>query len=109
MRHRKTIQTMTAPFPSDMTLYRVWAKYEPDHINLAAGRKGQWRVKYCSEDNILKGLWTDENEMLAIPAAKPYPRGSIIRPHKELNRVLALRNGVANEALDKMNKERVYP
>lgn len=93
-----------------MTIYRVWAKYEPDHINLAAGRKGQWRVVRCnpammplSSDVIYFG------DDLGIRSTKPYPRGSIIRPHKELNRVLALRHDVTNEALDKMNKERVYP
>jgi hypothetical protein len=31
---------------------------------------------------------------LYIHSSKPYPHGSIIRPHKELNRVLALRRSL---------------
>lgn len=74
-------------------LYRVWCKFEPNHVNHPAGRRGQWRVTSCYPDHysddkteILKGYMG-----LRIASTKPYPRGSIIRPHKELRRVLEAR------------------
>jgi hypothetical protein len=78
-----------------MNLYRVWCRFEPDHINLATGRRGQWRVTDCYEINI-QGLQFHDSvgRELAMLSTKPYPRGCIIRPHKELNRVLALRRSL---------------
>lgn len=76
-----------------MNLYRVWCKFEPDHINAPAGRKGQWRVTFCSKLAIGPMIMRFGNE-LYIHSSKPYPIGSIIRPHKELNRVLALRRSL---------------
>lgn len=75
-------------------LYRVWARFEPDHVNPLTGRKGQWRVDHCHEAAhqyarpVMK--WHGIGA-IGIVSTKPYPRGSIIRPHKELNRVLAMR------------------
>jgi hypothetical protein len=71
-----------------MTLYRVYCKFEPDHINLPAGRKGQWRVLRSIK------LWFPARpvfkvmDQLGIISPKPYPKGSIIRPHKALREAL---------------------
>lgn len=79
-----------------MTLYRIWCRFEPDHVNMPAGRRGQWRVFRCWNDcpEYHKPVFKDAEfkwQALCLVSTKPYPRGSIIRPHKELNRVLALR------------------
>jgi hypothetical protein len=74
-------------------LYRVWARFEPDHVNPLTGRKGQWRVTATG------GTWFHTPIMrsprypseIGVLSHKRYPIGSIIRPHKELNRVLAMR------------------
>lgn len=76
-------------------LYRVWCKFEPDHMNMATGRRGQWRVVLVVADVMKTGIWKSGHGWLSIPSTKPYPRGCIIRPHKELNRVLAARKGAA--------------
>jgi|GEM_PF-3451418 len=75
-----------------MTLYRVYCIYEPEHVNLPAGRRGQWRVLRSIK------LWWPAPPIfrvmnqLGVISTKPYNRGSIIRPHKELNKVLAARH-----------------
>jgi hypothetical protein len=74
-----------------MTLYRVYCKFEADHINMPAGRRGQWRVLRS-----IKLWWPAPPifrvmDQLGVISTKPYNRGSIIRPHKELNKVLAAR------------------
>ena len=88
--------------------YRVWCKFESDHINAPAGRRGQWRVTGCVEPNnphlsLLDRWMFDGGPLLGIASTKPYPTGSIIRPHKELNRVLAAcraeREAIADEPL----------
>ncbi|KAF0844358.1 hypothetical protein FNL37_1802 [Methylovorus glucosotrophus] len=76
-------------------LFRVWCKFEPDHVNPLTGRRGQWRVTRTApfSPNRARLFYTSvrfEGE-LAVLTTKVYRRGSIIRPHKELNRVLALR------------------
>lgn len=84
------------PLPSR---FRVWCKFEPNHINKAAGRKGQWRVVrsiplHFEARGVLVIL-----DQLGVISTKAYQKGSIIRPHKELNRVLArkaIRNDVAS-------------
>jgi hypothetical protein len=78
-----------------MSLYRVWCRYEPDHVNMPAGRRGQWRVIHChvafkSDPKPVRNLRLS----IGILSTKPYPKGCIIRPHKELNRVLAARKAV---------------
>jgi hypothetical protein len=77
-----------------MNLYRVWCRFEPDHVAQITGRKGQWRVfksfsihVQCARDVTL----LPNSRQLAIVSTKPYPKGSIIRPHRELKRVLAFR------------------
>jgi hypothetical protein len=81
-------------------LYRVWCKFEPNHVNLPAGRRGQWRVKTCwqwngsdyaKHDSIISH---PELGMLAIPVSHYFQPGSIVRPHKELRRVLAARKAM---------------
>lgn len=80
-------------------MYRIWCKFEPDHINPMTARRGQWRVisSYAWEPLSNHGDYNKEVKRngslpeLGILSTKPYPRGSIIRPHRELNRVLALR------------------
>jgi hypothetical protein len=77
-----------------VNLYRVWDKYEPDHINMATGRRGQWRVTdsykdHTSSDPIV--CWVAIIGEMEISSTRPYPRGCIIRPHKVLNSVLAAR------------------
>lgn len=74
-----------------MNLYRIWCRFEPDHINAPAGRRGQWRVTrqlrlhvQCARDVIVQYM---PDRLLGIVSTKPYPKGSIIRPHKELRRV----------------------
>jgi hypothetical protein len=74
-------------------LFRVWARFEPDHVNPLTGRKGQWRVVQSRPiiEGVAKVWRVGSLRILLVPSTKPYPRGSIIRPHKELNRVLAMR------------------
>jgi hypothetical protein len=75
-----------------VNLYRVWAKYEPDHINMATGRRGQWRVTGCYEIQVgVPNFHSSVGKELAMLSTKRYPRGCIIRPHKVLNSVLAAR------------------
>lgn len=76
-------------------MYRIWCRYEPEHENVPAGRRGQWRVVECMPwqrwmHAAVGFSYTGEN-YLSIASTKRYPRGSIIRPHKELKRVLVLR------------------
>lgn len=74
-------------------MFRVWCKFEPEFFNPATGRTGQWRVKICLEGGVPElGIWM-VGEKLCIPSTKKYPIGSIIRPHKELNRVFEARRG----------------
>jgi hypothetical protein len=76
-----------------MNLYRVWCRFEPDHINAPAGRKGQWRVTLCMTSKEFKRpvAWWRSLEEISVLSTKPYRKGCIIRPHRELNRVLAAR------------------
>jgi len=74
-----------------IVLYRIWCKFEPNHINPMTGRHGQWRVmRALPYENswLVPDICVIGNE-LCLPSTKPYPRGCIIRPHKELNRVFA--------------------
>lgn len=72
--------------------YRVWCRFEPHYINPLTGRRGRWRVVFSCVDGLLLGVWVQaDGGFLSAPASKQYKRGSIIRPHKELNRVLAAR------------------
>ena len=91
--------------------YRVWCRFEPDHVYEITGRKGQWRVKLCIREwdikNVRPGdfclLHAEKNfpdvylfkgsvdYALTIRSTKRYRHGCIIRPHKELNRVLQQR------------------
>lgn len=76
-----------------MNLYRVWCKFEPDHINPLTGRRGQWRVfesMYISYQTAPDVLHT--STYLSHVSIKQFNIGSIIRPHKELNRVLKMRH-----------------
>lgn len=83
---------MTVRFQSRPAFYRVWCRYEPDHMNMATGRRGQWRVVKVAANTMDAAIWIMRaSKLLSVPSAKPYPRGCIIRPHKELNRVLAAR------------------
>ena len=74
-------------------LYRVWAKYEPDFVNPMTARRGQWRVtKSHAELPFLAGQGVvRQGSEIGVTSCKPYNRGSIIRPHAELRRVLAAR------------------
>jgi hypothetical protein len=74
-------------------LYRVWSRFEPDHINLPAGRRGQWRVMECYETRFTKqAVKVDVIDItVGVLSTKPYNRGSIICPHKALKQVLAAR------------------
>ena len=75
-----------------MNMHSVWCRFEPDHVNLPAGRRGQWRVvdskplTHKRERHVMRF-----GRDLVLTSTKPYPKGSIIRPHRELNRVLAAR------------------
>jgi hypothetical protein len=83
------------------TLYRVWAKFEPEFVNPMTARRGQWRVTgcWCSAHpfkpviNCLREADRAWRE-IGIHSTKRYPVGSIIRPHKELRRVLAARKAM---------------
>ena len=72
--------------------FRVWCRFEADHINPLTGRCGQWRVVHLVEcwRPDLPVLNQSDVQLLGIISTKPYPRGSIIRPHRELSRVLAV-------------------
>lgn len=74
-------------------LYRVWAKFEPDFVNPLTGRRGQWRVKQCVNNPMytLTAVIDPLMDELGVLSTKRYQRGSIIRPHVELRRVLAAR------------------
>jgi hypothetical protein len=83
-----------------MNLYRVWCRFEPDHVAQITGRKGQWRVICSYEWKPLSGNHSDYNKEvkrngsmpeIGILSTKQYRKGVIIRPHKELNRVLEAR------------------
>ena len=78
---------MQAPF-------RVWCKFEPDHINAPAGRKGQWRVVRSIPLHFEARAVLVILDQLGVVSSKPYPKGSIIRPHKELRNVLKSRRRV---------------
>lgn len=69
--------------------YRVWCRFEPDHINKPAGRKGQWRVVRTIPLHFEARAVLVILDQLGVISTKAYHKGSIIRPHKELNRVLA--------------------
>jgi hypothetical protein len=79
-----------------MNLYRVWCRFEPDHLNMATGRRGQWRVMKLTQFHdgaplVHTGWDYQHGPVLTLASTKHYPRGCIIRPHKELNRVLEAR------------------
>ena len=84
-----------------MNLFRVWCRFEPEFFNEMTGRSGQWRVLQCYQPSY--SCKDVSHPMagkahIAINSTKPYRRGSIIRPHKELNRVLnARKTGVTSE------------
>jgi hypothetical protein len=74
-----------------MSLYRVWARYEPEFVNPLTGRVGQYRVI-----GTLRARWSTirlranrvTQEIAFLSSVKHQP-GSIVRPHKE--HVAALR------------------
>lgn len=74
-------------------LFRVWCNFEREHVNPLTGRRGQWRVESCSGGGALfsDGAVLHYGDVIGLVSTKRYRPGSIIRPHKELNRVLALR------------------
>jgi hypothetical protein len=72
--------------------FRIWCKFEPDHINAPAGRKGQWRVVRCIPLHFDARAVLVICDQLGIVSSKPYQKGSIIRPHKELRKVLKARS-----------------
>lgn len=82
-----------------MMLYRVWAKFDPGYTNPLTGRPGLWRVVNSYLINRLPAnhdpFWIDGDE-LGIVSIKHYQPGSIIRPHKELNRVIRRRREDSN-------------
>jgi hypothetical protein len=78
-------------------MYRVWARFERDHVNPLTGRRGWWRVTACwllgtffgdigDHDIVQCSDWT-----LTFPSSRDCRSGSIINPAKELNRVLKAR------------------
>lgn len=74
-------------------VFRVVCRFERHFANDMTGRRGQWRVLACME-HPSDGGRVRTNQLInsiGLPSTKYYPRGSIIRPHKELNRVLAQR------------------
>jgi hypothetical protein len=78
------------------TLYRVWAKFEPNFINPMTGRRGQWRVDMCHSTRPFSKpvRYCADDGVVGIVSTKRYQVGSIIRPHAELRRVLAARMAV---------------
>jgi hypothetical protein len=74
-------------------MWGVSCKFEPDYLNPVTGRRGQWRVIACGiHDRAWDLAWGDkQNPIINMRTTKPYPIGCIIRPHKELNRVLDAR------------------
>lgn len=86
-------------------LYRVWARFE----KFEGRQAGQWRVTSSYPDRS-PSHYPDIDFSILVPgllgiiSSKPYRKGSIISPHKELNRALKARreasNGVPAKEID---------
>lgn len=74
----------------------VCAKFEPGFVNPMTARRGQWRVtaSYSQPFDVEKVLGHKSRQELVMVSTKTYPRGSIIRPHAELRRVLEARKAM---------------
>lgn len=72
-------------------LFMIWCRFERDHINPLTGRRGQWRTLVsveCYRPDLPVRNYAGDMNMIGVISTKRYRNGSIIRPHKELNRVL---------------------
>lgn len=73
-------------------IYRILAKFERDYVNPLTGRHGRWRVFTCWKTRYVECYATltygIPDVVLSTVASKPYKKGSIISPTKELRRVL---------------------
>lgn len=79
-------------YSSNLAKYRVSCRFYPEFTNPLTGRIGTWRVASCRvvSDKCYYSTIGNTGNTIIIWSTRPYPRGSFIRPHKELNRVLKI-------------------
>lgn len=75
-------------------MYRVWCRFEPA-LNPLTARHGRWRVvdsySLVRPMNRINSLVFGCVYELCIISSRYHQKGSFIRPHKELNKVLLQR------------------